>query len=1112
MFKPVSPKLNVTAVEEEVLRFWRSHAIFASGTRSREGQPEFVFFEGPPTANGKPGMHHVLARVFKDLFPRYKTMRGYHVIRRGGWDTHGLPVELEVEKRLGFSSKSQIEEYGIARFNELCRKSAFDYISDWERLTERIAFWVDLETAYVTFTNDYIESVWWILKSFWDKELLYQGYKVVPYCPRCGTPLSDHEVALGYDTAEDPSVFVRLPLAEDPGTSLLVWTTTPWTLPGNVAVAAHPEVDYVIVERNLPEGGSEKLILAQSLLNKVFGDVEARQAANVRTGETFKGKKLKGLRYQPLFTFLLPDKPAYYVVLEDYVTTEDGTGLVHIAPAFGAEDMQAALEFDLPILMTVDEAGAFIPEVRPWRGQFVKDADALIVQDLDSRGLLFRSETYTHTYPFCWRCSTPLLYYARSTWYIRTTQFRERLVELNQGINWYPEHIRTGRFGNWLENNVDWALGRERYWGTPLPIWECRNCRHQVCIGSIAELSERTGSDQSKLDLHRPYVDDIHFPCPECDKGVMERVPEVIDAWFDSGSMPVAQWHYPFENQAMFEAQFPADFICEGVDQTRGWFYSLHAISTMLFDRPSYQNVICLGLVQDADGQKMSKSRGNIVDPWNVLNQHGADAFRWYLYTASPPGQERRFSVDLVGEVVRNFTLILWNVYAFFVTYANLDGWQPNLTPFPSPVGGGGRGEGMALSDLDRWLLSELHTLTREVTRAFDTYDVPGATRPIQSFVENLSKWYLRRSRRRFWKSGSDADKLAAYATLYEVLVTLSKLLAPSMPFLAEELYQNLVVAALEAPHQAAGTEHQAAPESVHLAPPGKERMTTPESVHLAPPGKEHLTLPESVHLAPWPEFNPARIDEALNREMHLVMRLASLGHSARNQAAIKVRQPLSQVDFSVSSRDEADALNHFADLLADELNVRQVRVLGSAGEAVAYSLKPLPKQLGQKYKSQFPRLSQAILALDPEPAARQFMAGQSVTVQVEAESYAIQPDEVEVHAEARPGLVVSADGPYLAALHTTLTPELVQEGLAREFVRRVQDLRKQAGFEIADRIRIHLSASGGLTQAIQVHRSYIMGETLAVAFDSEPAPADAIQAQLDFDGENARVALVKNA
>jgi isoleucyl-tRNA synthetase len=1053
MFKAVTPRLEITLLEEEVLRFWKRNRIFEKSGLLRQGEPEYVFYEGPPTANGKPGVHHALARAFKDIFPRYKAMRGYHVIRRGGWDTHGLPVEISVEKQLGFTSKSQIEAYGIARFNELCRKSAFDYIQDWERFTDRLGFWVDLQEAYVTFTNEYIESVWWILKTFWERGLLYQGYKVVPYCPRCGTPLSDHEVALGYSETVDPSVFVRLPLVDDPDTSLLVWTTTPWTLPGNVAVAAHPEVEYVKVERQLAEGGRERLILAEALLDPVFGS-EAVQIL-----ERFKGKKLKGVRYKPLFTFIIPDKPAYFVLLEDFVTTEDGSGLVHIAPAFGAEDMQAALKYDLPILMTVTEEGTFIPEVRPWSGKFVKDADPLIVQDLEARGLLLRAGSITHTYPFCWRCETPLLYYARGTWYIRTSQYKDRLVALNQEINWVPEHIKDGRFGNWLENNVDWALGRERYWGTPLPIWECQSCHHQLAIGSIAELAEFAGRDLSSLDLHRPYVDQVQLTCPECD-GSMQRVAELIDVWFDSGSMPVAQWHFPFENQEIFEHQHPADFISEAVDQTRGWFYSLHAISTLLFDKVSFKNVICLGLILDAQGQKMSKSRGNIVDPWEVLKIHGADAFRWYLYTAGPPGQERRFSVELVGEVLRSFTLPLWNVYSFFVTYANLDHWSPPAKGQPKPD--------YAYNELDRWLLSELQSLIEQITQALEAYDVTGATRPISAFVDELSKWYLRRSRRRFWKSESDADKQAAYATLYEALTTLSRLLAPTMPFLAEELYQNLT------------------------------RSGESDAI-------------ESVHLTDWPKFHPEWIDPALNRDMQLVMTLASLGHSTRNQAGIKVRQPLAEIAFSVSNQDEALALERFADLLADELNVKQVHRLGSAREAVSYHIKPLSKQLGKKYKALFPKVSRAIQNIEAEEIALALLAGRTVQVPVEGIHLDIAPDEVEVRAEARSGLVVASEGPYLAALLTELTPELIDEGLAREFVRRVQDLRKQANFDIADRIHLYLHASPGLVQAIAAHRGYIMAETLALSLTETSDPPEGILQEVELDGERAVLTIVKN-
>ena len=1048
MFKPVSSRLNVTLSEEEVLRFWKTKDIFHETLKQREGGPEYVFFEGPPTANGKPGVHHVLARAFKDIFPRYKTMNGYHVSRRGGWDTHGLPVEIEVEKKLGFTNKQQIEAYGIEKFNTLCRESAFTYIQEWEKLTDRIGYWVDLDTAYITYKNEYIESIWWILKNFWEKDLLYQGYKVVPYCPRCGTPLSDHEVAQGYREVEDPSAYVRLPLMDEPGTSLLVWTTTPWTLPANVAVAAGPTVDYVKVERALIEGGSEKLILAEARLTAVFGEEP------VTVLEHYTGKQLKGKKYHPLYTFLPTDKPAHYVALADYVSTEDGTGLVHIAPAFGADDMAVSLEYDLPILNTVAEDGTFISDVKPWAGMFVKEADPHISQDLQERGLLFRSERHTHTYPFCWRCGTPLIYYARPTWYIRTSKFKDRLVELNNEINWYPEHIKNGRFGNWLSNNIDWALGRERYWGTPLPVWECPDCHSQECIGSVKELSEKVGRDLSDSDLHRPYVDELTYKCGECG-GKTHRVPELIDVWFDSGSMPVAQWHYPYENEELFKQQFPADYICEAVDQTRGWFYSLHAISTLLFDRICYKNVICLGLMLDADGQKMSKTKGNVVLPWDVIDKNGADAMRWYLYTASPPGQERRFSSDLVGEVLRNFTLTLWNTYSFFVTYANLDGWKPDTEA------------NIQYSPLDQWLRSSLHALIRDVTNALEHYDVLGATRPIEVFVDQLSNWYLRRSRRRFWKSGSDADKQAAYATLYEALVAISKLIAPTMPFMAETLYQNLV------------------------------RSVDEGAV-------------ESVHLCKWPGFDSAVIDDGLNRDMTLVMRLASLGHAARNKANRKVRQPLSEAAFMVASRDERKVIGDHADLLEDELNVKHVRLLDAAGEALSYSLNPLPKQLGQKYGNLFPEMRKAVLALDVEPTAMALLAGKNIHVELNGTGYDLLPDEVEVRVQAKSGYAVAAEGAYVAALVTDLTPELIQEGLAREFVRRVQDLRKTADLDIADRIHLYYMATPGLLEAVNKNREYVMNETLALDLNPGMNPEGAISVEDEFDQEKVTVSLIK--
>jgi isoleucyl-tRNA synthetase len=1045
-FRSVSPKLDVVSMEENILKLWKKQDVFKKTVEQRKGKPEYVFYEGPPTANGRPGVHHVLARAFKDMFPRYKIMRGYHVSRRGGWDTHGLPVEIEVEKQLGFNNKQQIEEYGIDKFNALCKKSVFTYIQDWEKLTDRIAFWVDLETAYVTYENEYMESVWWILKNFWDKDLLFKGYKVVPYCPRCGTPLSDHEVALGYEEVADPSVFVRMPLADKPDTSLLVWTTTPWTLPGNVAVAAHPDVDYVTIERD-HNGAKEKLILARSLVEKIFKD------ENVVLLDSFKGRKLKGLKYNPLFTFVPPDKPAYFVVLGDFVTTEDGSGLVHMAPAFGQEDMQMAKEHNLPVLLTVLPDGTFIPEITPWRGVFVKDADQQIIQDLDARGLLFRTEKYTHTYPFCWRCHTPLLYYARDSWFIRTSAHRDRLVDLNNTINWVPEHIKSGRFGNWLENNIDWSLSRERYWGTPLPVWECTNCKHRECVGSVKELSEKAGRDLSELDLHRPYVDDVHWKCANCG-GRMTRVPDLIDVWFDSGSMPIAQWHFPFENQEQFTRQFPADYICEAVDQTRGWFYSLHAISTLLNDEVSFKNVICLGHIQDAEGRKMSKSLGNIVQPWDVLNAHGADALRWYLYTASPPGQERRFSSDLVGDVIRSFTLTLWNVYSFFVTYANLD--NPQALTVTAPT-----------NDLDRWLLSELNVLVRDVTQAYETYDVLNATRPIEKFVEQLSTWYVRRSRRRFWKNDSSADKQAAYSTLYAALTTVAKLLAPAMPFLAEELYQNLVRSADE-------------------------------------------TAPDSVHLAEWPEVMEEFIDESLNREMQLVMRLVSLGHSARQKANRKVRQPLASAAFSVSSPAERKAVSTYAEVIADELNVKQVRLLDASTEALTHTAKPLPKQLGQKYGNKYPAIQKAILAMNAEEVAKTLHSGNVLVVEAGGEAFHILADEVEVKAMAKEGFAVAEDGAYVAALVTGLTPELAAEGLAREFVRRVQDLRKAAELDVADRIEMFVEASAGLRSAIEAHQDYITAETLTSKLTFAAPPENSFIVEDEFEGEKVKVGVRK--
>jgi isoleucyl-tRNA synthetase len=1072
MFKEVPSKVNFPEMEEGVLRFWKETKIFEKGLEIRRDAPRYVFYEGPPTANGLPGTHHVLARVFKDLFPRYKTMQGYYVLRKGGWDTHGLPVELEIEKELNLNSKQAIEDYGVAEFNAQCQESVFRYVKEWEELTDRIGFWIDMDDPYVTLKNEYIESVWWILKQFWDKDLIYQGYKVVPYCPRCGTPLSDHEVALGYEEAEDPSIYVKFPLRDEPGTYFLVWTTTPWTLPGNVALAVHPQVEYVMVEQER-EGEKERLILAKELLDEVLEDA-------YQVVRSVPGRELVGMHYQPLFTFLPVEKDYCYVVPGDFVTTKEGTGIVHIAPAFGAEDLEVGQDYDLPVLHTVDLRGAFIDEVTLWRGLFVKDADPLIIEDLEARGLMYKVGTYRHVYPFCWRCDTPLLYYAKATWYIETTRYRDELVNLNRQINWYPEHIRDGRFGNWLENNVDWALGRERYWGTPLPVWVCEECRRQECIGSVEELKSKVNEgpdlglgtgDLGQLDLHRPYIDQVTYLCSECG-GVMRRVPEVIDAWFDSGSMPVAQWHYPFANQEMFEEQFPADFICEAVDQTRGWFYSLHAISTLLFNEPCFRNCVCLGLILDAEGEKMSKSKGNVVDPWAVLDAHGADAFRWYLYTATPPGNDRRFSVELVGEVIRTFMLTLWNVYSFFVTYANIDGWTPGEVM---------SNEGMSnevmrdefthypltrYSLLDRWILSELHLLVQRVTDALESYDVTGAARPFQRFVDDLSNWYVRRSRRRFWKGEEDEDKAAAYSTLYECLTTLAKLLAPFMPFIAEEMYQNLVRSA-------------------------------------------DATAPESVHLCDYPQAREAFIDEELVEDTRLVMRLVSLGHGARNRAGIKLRQPLAQALFQVRTESEAESLRRLADQVLDELNVKELVLLEDARQVVDYIVSPVAHLLGKKYGAFFPRIRAALAELDRAELARQVQAGESVALDVVGQTVDLLPEELEVRTEAKEGYAVAEEAGYLAAVSTTLDDDLIQEGLARELVRRIQTMRKEAGFRIEDRITTYYQAGPTLWEVMGALSQYIQGETLSTELIEAEPPAEAYAKTFEIEGEEITLGLV---
>ena len=1018
MFKAVPSRVSFPELDSSVLKYWNEKDIFHRTEMEREDGPIFMLFEGPPTANGSPGIHHVLARVFKDVICRYRTMKGYRCVRKGGWDTHGLPVELEIEKELGLSSKREIEEYGIEKFNQKCRESVFRYVKDWEILTDRIGFWVDMEHPYVTLENDYIETGWWILKQMWDRGLLYEGLRGTPHCPRCETSLSSHEVALGYrDDTPDPSVFVKFRVENPPNTPLpkgdqrsavilhskiptylLAWTTTPWTLPGNTALAVDESAEYSVVELE-QEGGSQRLVLATQLLER-----NIRQEHTVVA--TLKGADLVGINYQPLYSpveygvevrrFVRRQSPSGMITeLEPaseftprvlgaaFVSMEDGTGIVHIAPAFGDEDLSLGREKELAFVQPVDLRGIITGDY-PFAGKFVKNADPEIMDDLKGRGLLYHQDIYRHTYPFCWRCDTPLLYYAKSSWYIRTTAVKDEMVKGNSAINWYPDYIKEGRFGEWLCNNVDWAISRERYWGTPIPIWECQDCRQRLCIGSMAELEEQAIPEHEQrvvnnLDLHRPYVDEILLECDTdgCN-GQMRRIPEVMDAWFDSGAMPFAQWHYPFENQNIAgEGCFPADYICEAVDQTRGWFYSLHALSILLKDQPSYLNVICLGLILDGRGRKMSKRLGNVVDPFAVLDIHGADALRWYLFTASHPGEPRRFSDKLVNETLRRVLLTLWNVYSFFTSYATIDQFHPDQIP-----------QGWRLeNELDRWILSELNVLVSQVDSYMESYNPTDAGRRIQEFIDRLSNWYVRRSRRRFWKSENDADKLSAYATLYSCLVTVTRLLAPLAPFVAEEMYQNLV------------------------------RSVDPSG-------------PDSVHLDSFPVVDPSLVDQQLMDATRLAMRISSMGRAARAKAGLKVRQPLAGLVVKTRTPQEQQYLQWVEPQVLEELNIK------------------------------------ALQSSDETPALRQ-------------QAQQTSGDEAEAFITVG-HYSVALDAGYMVAVDSTLTPELVDEGLARELAHRIQNLRRDARYELTDRIVTYYQGPTEIDRVMRNHAEYIKQETLS--------------------------------
>jgi isoleucyl-tRNA synthetase len=1016
MYKQLPEKISLPDIERAILKFWQENRIFERSIEERDENNPFVFFEGPPTANGRPGIHHVISRTVKDAVCRLKTMQGFRVERKAGWDTHGLPVEIEVEKALGLDGKDQVLEYGIAKFNAKCKESVWSYKQEWDELTRRIGFWVDLEHPYITYTNEYIESVWWIIKEFWKKQLLYQGFKILPYCPHCETPLSSHEVSQGYEEVKDPSVYVKVKIKGEENTYFLVWTTTPWTLISNVALAFHPEVQYVKVRHN-----EENLILAQARLGVLQGEYEILAE--------YTGADLAGKEYEPLYTFVVPPKRAYYAALADFVTTTDGSGIVHIAPAFGEDDYQLGLKYDLPVVQPVDKSGKFTSEITPWAGQFVKDADKGIIADLKSRKILYRTEPILHSYPHCWRCKSPLLYYARKSWYIRTTAFKDKLIANNSKISWHPREVGEGRFGEWLENNIDWSLSRDRFWGTPLPIWTCEKCKHQECIGGIEELKTQSPSVPADLDLHKPYIDEIYLTCSKCG-GKMMRVPEVIDCWFDSGSMPYAQWHYPFENQEKFKKSFPADFISEGVDQTRGWFYSLLVLGTFLFDQPAYKTCVSLELILDKEGQKMSKTRGNTVDPFTFINHQGADALRWYLLTVSPPWLPTRFDPEGVTEVYGKFFNTLLNTYSFFALYANIDKFEYEAQ------------ERIPISnrpEIDRWISSALTSLSKKVNDSLERYDLTKATRGIANFVvDDLSNWHVRRSRRRFWKSETGHDKLSAFQTLYECLLTVSKLMAPFAPFLSEEIYRNLT------DRNNAGAE--------------------------------------SVHLSQYPTAGKAPVDfsdEILETRMDLVRRVVFLGRSLRNEAGVKVRQPLAHLFIVAPGDRRKQLIQGMENLIVEELNVKSIQFIADEKELLSRKAEPIFKNLGPKFGKTVNKAAEAIRAFG-EKEIEHLLRNSGKLLVIDGHEAKITIEDINLVAENRPGVVVDSEGDLTVGLDTKISEELLFEGLAREFVNRVQNMRKDHGLEVTDRIKIWAQASPKLGNAIEQLSDYIKNETLS--------------------------------
>lgn len=996
--------MNFVSREKEILAFWAANDILNKSYHHRDGAEKYTFYDGPPTANGKPHIGHLLTRAIKDLIPRYHTMKGYDVLRKAGWDTHGLPVELEVEKKLGLDGKPQIEQYGIEPFIAECKKSVWKYLNEWKEMSDRVGFWCDMDNPYVTYHDDYIESVWWSLKKIAEKGLLYKGHKVVPYCPRCGTALSSHEVAQGYQEVTEKSAIVRFVVKNRPNTYILAWTTTPWTLPSNVALCVNAKEDYVEAEHD-----GEVLIFAKELTESIFGEC----ASHLNIQKTFKGADLVGTEYEPLFA--LPEQPrekSWYVVSDDYVTLTDGTGVVHTAPAFGEDDARVGRNFNLPFVQLVNTEGKFV-EGTPWAGVFIKDADPLILKNLEERKLLFSAPTFSHNYPFCWRCDTPLIYYARGTWFIRMTELKKRLVENNASINWMPEHIKEGRMGNFVENVLDWGLSRERYWGTPLPVWMCED-GHMHVIGSRKELREMaTHEVPEDIELHRPFIDNVELQCPHCSKP-MKRVHEVIDCWYDSGSMPFAQWHYPFENKEEFESRYPANFISEAIDQTRGWFYTLLAISTLLFDDvPSFKNCLVLGHVQDEYGKKMSKHVGNVVDPWAILDKQGADSIRWFFYSVGQPWLPIRFSDAAVQESQRKFMGTLQNVYAFFVLYANIDKFDPSEHPL----------EKAKLSLMDKWILSRLNQLIKNVDTCMAEYQILESTKLLTDFVDDLSNWYVRRSRERFWGKGEGkdmgADKEAAFVTLYHVLVSFAKLIAPFVPFISEEIYQNIV-------------------RSVDSK------------------------APESVHLCDFPVAEESFIDEELNRNMDALIKAVALARSCRSASNIKVRQPAKQIFVSGTSFPEA-----YTELLKDELNVKDVHFIADSREFTSYLLKPQMRTIGPKYGKLLGKIGAKLQTLDGNEVVDGFRRGEDLCFEIDGTEVVLSQDDVLISAIQKPGFTAESENGITVVFDTNLSPELLAEGYAREFISKVQSMRKEADFDVTDRIVVKYLAGEKLGKVL---------------------------------------------